>query len=407
MASGNPLHILEAVRARRDEWVTYLEALASIESPTTDPASQAPVQDLLVQSLRELAFKVRMIRAYPSGGIIVATPDSDRGRGDRFQLLLGHTDTVWPRGTLRTMPVEVVGSILRGPGVFDMKAGLAHVIIALRVLRDLKLEPEVAPVVLFNSDEESGSHESTRQIQRMSLRASRVFVLEPALGLDGRIKTARKGTGRFSIRILGRSAHAGLDPEQGASAIQELSLVVQSLHQLTDLKRGIAVNVGEVQGGVRPNVVASEARAEVDVRVESVEQGKWIEEQIRGLQARVPGCRLAIQGEIDRPPLERTSRNQWLWREARRLGQEMGMELEEGLAGGASDGNTTSVTTPTLDGLGGVGDGAHAAHEHVDIDRSLERCALLAALLLLPHMSTGKSENRGLGAEGTIRGGRG
>jgi len=398
VASGNPLHILEAVRARRDEWVTYLEALASIESPTTDPVSQAPVQDLLVQSLRELSFKVRRIRACPSGGIIVATPGSDRGRGHRFQLLLGHTDTVWPRGTLRTMPVEVVGSILRGPGVFDMKAGLAHVIIALRVLRDLNLEPEVAPVVLFNSDEETGSHESTRQIQRMGVRASRVFVLEPALGLDGRIKTARKGMGRFSIRILGRSAHAGLDPEQGASAIQELSLVVQSLHQFTDLKRGIAVNVGEVQGGVRPNVVAAEARAEVDVRVESVEQGKWIEEQIRGLRARVPGCRLAIQGAIDRPPFERTSRNQRLWREARRLGQEMGIELEEGLAGGASDGNTTSVITPTLDGLGGVGDGAHAAHEHVDIDRSLERCALLAVLLLLPHMSTEKSENWSLGA---------
>ena len=398
MRGGSPLHILEAVRARRDEWVTYLEALASMESPTTDPGSQAPVQDLLVQSLRELAFRVRLIRARPSGGMIVATPGSGRGRGRRFQLLLGHTDTVWPRGTLRTMPVEVVASILRGPGVFDMKAGLTHVVIALRVLRDMKLEPEVAPVVLFNSDEETGSDGSTRQIQRLGRRASRVFVLEPALGLDGRIKTARKGTGRFSIRILGRSAHAGLDPEQGASAIQELALVVQSLHQFTDLERGIGVNVGEVEGGVRPNVIAAEARAEVDVRVQSAEQGEWIEERIRGLQARVPGCRLAIQGEMDRPPLERTSRNQRLWREARRLGQEMGLELDEGLAGGASDGNTTSLTTPTLDGLGGVGDGAHAAHEHVDIDRSLERCALLTALLLLPHMPTDESERRNLGA---------
>ena len=397
MTSGSPLHILEAVRARRDEWVTYLEALASMESPTTDPGSQAPVQDLLVQSLRELAFRVRLVRARRSGGMIVATPGSGRRRGRRFQLLLGHTDTVWPRGTLRTMPVEVVASILRGPGVFDMKAGLTHVVIALRVLRDMKLEPEVAPVVLFNSDEETGSDGSTRQIRRLGRRASRVFVLEPALGLDGRIKTARKGTGRFSIRILGRSAHAGLDPEQGANAIQELALVVQSLHQFTDLERGVGVNVGQVQGGVRPNVIAAEARAEVDVRVQSAEQGEWIEERIRGLQARVPGCRLVIQGEMDRPPLERTSRNQRLWREARRLGQEMGIELDEGLAGGASDGNTTSLTTPTLDGLGAVGDGAHAAHEHVDIDRSLERCALLAALLLLPHMPTDESERRNLG----------
>ncbi len=380
--TGQPRRILEAIRSRRDDWVDYLKALASMETPTSDSSSQRPIQEFLSESLRELEYKVRRIRGSSSGGLIMGTPYR-RARGC-FQMVLGHTDTVWPTGTLRTMPVEVTESILSGPGVFDMKAGLANAVFALSVLRDSRLEPELTPVVLFNSDEETGSSESTRHIRRVSRRASRVFVLEPALGVEGRIKTARKGTGRFRIQISGRAAHAGLDPEQGASAIQELAFLVQSLHALTDVESGIAVNVGVVQGGVRTNVVASEARADVDIRVQSVEQGRWIEERIGGLQARVPGCRLEIKGGMDRPPLQPTPGNQRLWSEAQRLGSEMGIELEEGLAGGASDGNTTSLTTATLDGLGGVGDGAHASHEHVAIDRSLERCALLASLLLLP-----------------------
>lgn len=378
------IRILEAVRARRDEWVSYLTALALLESPTTDPRSQFPVQDLLADSLVDLDYKVRRVRGVSSAGLILGIPSSRKH--SRFQLLLGHTDTVWPTGTLEAMPVRLTGSVLSGPGVFDMKSGLTHVVTALRVLRELGLEPEISPIVLFNSDEETGSIESTRHVRRLGRRADRVFVLEPALGLEGRIKTERKGTGRFSVRIVGRSAHAGLDPEKGASAIQELAMVVQSLHQMTSLEEGVVVNVGEIRGGVRPNVVAAEAQAEVDVRVRSADQGRRVEASIRGLEAKVPGCHLEIEGEMDRPPLERTVRNQRLWREARRLGEEMGIQLEEGSAGGASDGNTTSVSAATLDGLGGVGDGAHAVHEYVDVDRSLERCALLAALLLTPSL---------------------
>ena len=377
-----PLRILEAVRSKRAEWIDCLTSLASIESPTADPSAQKPVQDFLAQSLRDLGFRVRHLRGSSSGGTIVGTPT--HRYSDGFQLLLGHTDTVWPTGTLAGMPVEVVGPILRGPGVFDMKAGLTHVVIALSVLRDLELEPAVAPVVMFNSDEETGSRDSARQIRRLGRRALRVLVLEPALGLDGKIKTARKGVGQFTIRVIGQAAHAGLDPGEGASAILELSFMIQSLHRLSDLERGISVNVGEIRGGLRPNVVAPEARAEVDVRVESLEQAQWIENQIRGLETRVPGCRVEIDGGLQRPPMERTTRNQSLWREAHRLGLALGVELADGIAGGGSDGNTTSIDTATLDGLGAVGDGAHAAHEHVDIDRSLERCALLAALVLLP-----------------------
>ncbi len=374
--------LLEAVRARREEWTSYLLALASLESPTTDPESQRPVQELLAQSLAEVGLRVRRLRGRTSGGTLVGVPLCRPSPG--FQLLLGHTDTVWPSGTLQRMPVELEGPILRGPGVFDMKSGLTSAVIALRVLRDLGLEPALAPVVLLNSDEETGSAESTRHIARLGRRASRVFVLEPALGFEGKLKTSRRGTGLFRVDVAGRSAHAGLEPAKGASAIQELSTVVRRLHGMTDLEAGVSVNVGTVRGGVRPNVVAAEACAEVDVRVASIEQGKGIEKEILRLAAETPGCRLVIRGSVDRPPMERTGRNARLWNEARRLGASMGMDLEEGMSGGASDGNTTSVTTATLDGLGGVGDGAHAVHEHVDVDRSLDRCALLAALVLLP-----------------------
>ena len=377
-----PIRVLEAVRARKDEWVSLLVALASLESPTTEPGAQGPVQDLLSKRFTGLGYRVRRVRGASTGGSILAVPSTRKRRN--FQLLLGHTDTVWPRGTLDTMPVDHTGPVLKGPGVFDMKSGLTNAVMALRVLRELGLEPELPPVVLFNSDEEMGSPESTPLIQRLGRSAARVFVLEPALGLEGKIKTARKGTGRFTVRIFGRAAHAGLDPEQGASAIQELALVVQSLHDLTDFVDGVVVNVGEVQGGVRRNVVAAEARAEVDVRVRSLAQGREVEARIRTIKARVRGCRIEIEGRLDRPPLKRTPRNRLLWQEARRVGDGMGIRLEEGIAGGASDGNTTSSSTATLDGLGGVGDGAHALHEHIDIDRSIERCALLAVLLLMP-----------------------
>lgn len=389
------LRILEEVRARKEAWASFVEELALLESPSTEPETQRPVQDVLMRALREVGYRVRRLPGSRSGGLLLARPASRRAAGP-FQLLLGHCDTVWPLGTLDRMPVVRENGRIRGPGVFDMKGGLTHMILALQVLRDLSLEPAVPPLVLVNSDEEVGSHESTDTIVRMARRSSRVFVMEPALDPEGKIKTARKGTGRFSVRVTGRSAHAGLDPERGASAIQELALVIQELHGLTDLERGVVVNVGEIRGGVRPNVVAAEATAEVDVRVNSLEDGAWVTERIRKIGARVPGCHVEIGGGIDRAPLERTPGNRVLWEAARTLGGAMGMALEEGRAGGASDGNFTSLSTPTLDGLGAVGDGAHAVHEYVDVDRSVERCALLAALLLLPREPF-PAEHDGLG----------
>jgi glutamate carboxypeptidase len=375
--------ILERVRSRRREWIRFLERLALVESPSTVPESQLHVLDLMGWSLEEMGFRVRRLAGRATGGLLLAR-GGDGWRRERFQLLIGHSDTVWPLDTLSRMPVELRGPHLMGPGVFDMKAGLTQMVFALRVLQELSLVPEVEPVILVNSDEEIGSPESERHIRRLARRAARAFVLEPALDTDGKLKTARKGVGRFVIRARGKGSHAGLAPQEGASAIQELAMVIQQLHALTDFKRGIVVNVGEIRGGTRPNVVAADAEAVVDVRVNSMEEGRWVGEQIRAIQPVTPGCTLEVEGSVDRPPLERTPENRVLWHAARKLGESMGIPLEEGRAGGGSDGNTTNQYTPTLDGLGAVGDGAHALHEYVDVDRTLERCALLAGLLLLP-----------------------
>jgi len=303
-------------------------------------------------------------------------------------MLVGHCDTVWPVGTLDRMPVEVVDNVLRGPGSFDMKGGLAQMVFALRALRELSLDPPVTPVVLVNSDEEVGSFESTRWIRMLARRSDRAMILEPGLGLDGRIKTARKGIGQFKITVRGVSAHTGLDPEKGASAINEMAHVVLALHGLTDLDTGVTVNVGQITGGSRPNVVAPESTAIVDVRVPTMALGREVEEAIRGIEPITPGTTIEVDGAVDRPPLERTPRNRALWQAAQQVAGVLDLSVEQAMAGGGSDGNTTSLFTATLDGLGSVGDGAHAHHEFVFVDQMANRAAILAGLVLLPPMGS-------------------
>ena len=232
-----------------------------------------------------------------------------------------------------------------------------------------------------------GSSESSRYLEALARRADRALVLEPSLGPSGKLKTARKGVGQFRISIAGVAAHAGLDPTSGASAILELSHVIQKLFALNDPERGASVNVGVIDGGLRPNVVAPESSAVVDVRVASREDGLRIERAIRSLQTEAPDVTITVEGGIGRPPMERTPANQRLWRLARDMAPLLGLSVEEGTAGGGSDGNTTSQYTATLDGLGAVGDGAHAQHEFVHVSRLAERCALLAMLLLAPPLS--------------------
>jgi glutamate carboxypeptidase len=357
--------------------------LVRAESPSTVPAAQQSVQALLQQALQQRGFRVRWVPGQRSGGHLLAMPPQRTAHQPR-QLLLGHCDTVWPLGTLETMPIRLEQSRLYGPGVYDMKAGLVILLFALEALQVHDLRPAVLPLVLVNSDEEIGSFESGRAIQRLARICDRSFVLEPSLGPSGKLKTARKGVGRFTIEVIGQAAHAGLDPEKGVSAILELSFVIQQLFALNDPQSGITVNVGTIDGGIRSNVVAPASRAEVDVRVLNAADARRIEQAILSLQPSTAGTQLVIRGRIGRPPMEKTPGNQRLWTLAQQAAADLDLPLEDGTAGGGSDGNTTSLYTPTLDGLGAVGDGAHAPGEFIYVDRLVERTALLTQLLQLP-----------------------
>ena len=302
-------------------------------------------------------------------------------------MIIGLCETLLQIGTLQTMPLVLEDDTLRGPGVYDMKAGLVEMVYALRAIESLDLTPGVAPLCFINSDEEIGSHESTRYIRALAQRMDRCMVMEPSLGHSGKIKTARKGVGRFTVTVQGKAAHAGLDPGAGASAILELSHVIQKLFELNDPEHGTSVNVGVIDGGLRPNMVAPESRAVIDVRVETQAIAERVEAAIHGIEAVTPGVSLMIEGHIGRPPMERTEQNQRLWRIAQELGEDLDLALEQGTAGGGSDGNTTSLFTATIDGMGAVGDGAHAHHEYIYLDLLPERCALLTLLLLAPPLN--------------------
>lgn len=361
-----------------------LERLVLCESPSGDRASLLRVMDLLSEAFSERRFRPRIIAGRASGGMLLAMPD-DRPRHRPHQLLLGHCDTVWPIGTLETMPARTEDGTFWGPGSYDMKAGLAQGLFAIEALAAAGAEAlAVTPVFFINSDEEIGSHESTRLIKRFARRADRCFVLEPSLGPEGDLKTARKGVGSFTITVRGKAAHAGLDPGKGASAILELSHIIQKLFALNDPDKGITVNVGTIDGGLSANVVAPESKASVDVRVPTMEDAARIEKIIHAMEAETQGTQVEIEGSVRRPPMERTPGNQRLWRLARRGAEELGIEIEQAAAGGGSDGNTTSQFAPTLDGLGAVGAGAHAVNEHMLLDKMVERSALLARLLSFP-----------------------
>jgi len=375
--------VREYLERQQGAMTRFLAELVTAESPSTVPESQGHVIDLLSWSLEEVGYRVRLLRGDRTGGHLFGRPER-HGRGRPLQLLMGHCDTVWPIGTLHRMPVTVEGDVLRGPGSFDMKGGLTQMVYAVRAIYELGLEPEVTPVILVNSDEEIGSADSERWVRMLARRADRAMILEPALGHNGLIKTARKGVGQFQVKVTGKSAHTGLDPGKGASAIEELSHVVLALHGLSDLERGITVNVGQIEGGFRPNVVAPESSAVVDVRVPTMEMGREVEEAIRAIVPITPGTTIEVGGSVDRPPLERSPRNRRLWHAAQAIGRSLGEPVNEGTAGGGSDGNTTSQYTATLDGLGSVGDGAHAEHEFVRVDLMPQRAALLAGLILMP-----------------------
>jgi glutamate carboxypeptidase len=382
--------VLEHLQSKREDLVSLLRCMTEAESPSDVPGAQLEIREIIASRLEQLGYCVKRVPGHSSGGMLHARP-AKRRPGQPAQLLLGHYDTVWPLGTLDNMPFECEGDVVRGPGVYDMKGGIAQALLVIEALQHFKVEPAVTPHIFLNSDEEIGSRESRRYIESLAPLMNRVFVLEPSLGPAGKLKTARKGIGRFTVTVRGEAAHAGLDPGAGASAILELSHVIQALFALNDFDKGVTVNVGTIDGGLRPNVVAPESEAVVDVRVATRSDAKRVEAAILGLKPAIEGTSLQIEGYFGRPAMERTPANRQLWHMACQLGNELNLQLEQGLAGGGSDGNFTSLYTATLDGMGAVGDGAHARHEHLRLGRTIEHAALLALMLMAPPLGSAQT----------------
>ena len=383
MSSTHAEQVLSHIHDQRESLISLLQHTVEAESPSSRPEAHRLILSVLMEAFSDLGFKVTRLSGSSGHKHVFARP-RERTKDRPLQLLLGHYDTVWPLGTVAARPFSVDDNIIRGPGVVDMKGGLVQIVSALRAIRDLGLQTSLEPIVFINSDEEIGSRTSTRYVRTLAKCVQRAFVLEPAMGEEGTIKTERKGIGRITMTVHGKAAHAGLDPEGGASAILELSHVIQSLFALNNADKGITVNVGTIDGGLQPNVIAPHSQAVVDVRVPTLADGDRIEKEIHSLEPVTPGVRLSIEGRIGRPSMEFTLRNDALWNNARTLAKELGIDLQQGRAGGGSDGNTTSQYTATLDGLGPVGHGAHAEREFLYIDKTLERAALLALLLLSP-----------------------
>ncbi len=360
-------------------WILlHLEALVTQESPTEDRSAVNAAASLVAAwAQAECGGRPRLHRQKAFGDVLELRFGSPRDPRQPI-LLLGHLDTVWPTGTLARMPWRSDAGRLFGPGVLDMKAGVIMALAALRLLRQLKLTRPVT--LLLNSDEEVGSPISRPITERLAQVCSAVFVLEPAQGLA--FKTARKGVGHFELQITGVGAHSGVDFERGHSAIRELAHQIETTAAFTDPARGLTVNAGVISGGTRSNIVAASARAEIDVRIARAADAARIERQFQRLKPRDPACKLTVSGGINRPPMERKPGTVALFKQARALAKQLGFQLDEASTGGGSDGNfTAALGVPTLDGMGAVGEGAHAAHESILIEHLVPRTALLAAML--------------------------
>ena len=368
---------------RQHEILALTRALVETESPSGDEAGSKAVVSLLAAAARTISA-VTTIERIPTenyGEHLRAHAFGNGRNSSKTILILGHTDTVHPRGSLQSRPWRVEGNRAYGPGVFDMKANCALAIEAIRACVSLNIAPQKPLVLLLTCDEETGSMSGRGLVEAEARRARTVLVLEPPAS-GGRVKTGRKGTGMFTIEARGKAAHAGLEPEKGISAILEIARQIERLHGMNYLSSGITVNVGVVRGGTLSNVVAAEASAEVDLRFSSNEEGTRVEKEILGLRPYDQRVRLVVRGGINRPPLERTDKVLAVYEHARRIASALDYELGEAQVGGASDGNFAAATgTPVLDGLGLDGDGAHAAHEHILIDDIARRGALLAGLI--------------------------
>jgi glutamate carboxypeptidase len=377
--------------SRQDEMLAFTRSLVETESPSGDLEGSRAVVHLLAEAARKIdgITSVERIESPGYGEHLRVHAFADASKNSDAVLVIGHTDTVHPRGSLRERPWRRQEGRIYAPGIFDMKASCALAFEVIRACATLGLAPRHPIVLLLTCDEETGSMTGRALVEEEARRARGVLVLEPPVR-GGRVKTARKGTGLFKIEAHGVAAHAGLEPEKGASAILEIARQIERLHAMNDTARGIAVNVGVVQGGTRSNVVAASASAEIDVRFSTTEEAKRLEEKILGAQSFDERVKLSITGGINRPPLERTEKVAALFDLAREVAAMLGFDLGEASVGGASDGNfAAALNVAVLDGLGIDGDGAHATHEHIIVDDIARRGALLAGLITLMSLESG------------------
>jgi glutamate carboxypeptidase len=373
--------ILANVRRKQKEMIAFLKDLVECESPSNDPKAIRRFCELFSGRISDIAD----CRFIPGGKFGPHLQCDFRLPGDRKKgqiLALGHSDTVYSIGTLAKMPFRSTKGRLMGPGVLDMKAGLVFFVSAMRTLRDLNIPVARNIRLQVNSDEEVGSETSRPLTEKEARRSVAVLVLEPGQGIDGKLKTARKGVGDYKVLVKGKSAHAGVDFSAGASAIVELARQIERITTFTDLKRGMTVNPGVISGGTRTNVIAAEALAEVDIRIARMKDAAVLDRKFHSLRPFDKRCSIEVSGGMNRPPMERSAGIVSLFRKAQALALDLDVKLEESSTGGGSDGNfTAGVGTPTLDGLGGVGEGAHSPGEYILIERIADRTALLAKLV--------------------------
>jgi glutamate carboxypeptidase len=371
---------LQAIEGREKEMLATLQRLVELESPSSDKAAVDRLGSVLRGEFERMGGRVTVHRQAHYGDHLQI---DFSGAAAKPAMLLGHFDTVWDIGTLKQMPWKIEKGRAWGPGVYDMKVGIVMMMHAIAALRESHGGTLPRPITVWLvTDEEVGSETSRPITEALAKKMGAVFVCEPSQGIDGALKTARKGVGSYDVNVSGNASHSGVDFEKGQSAIIELAHQITKIEKFTDLKRGLTVNPGLISGGTRVNVVAAQASAVVDVRVSRIKDAALVEKKFRGLRAVNRKCKLEISGGVNRPPMERTEKVVRLFRLAEELAKGTGFRVKEKSTGGGSDGNfTAALGVPTLDGLGGVGEGAHAVHESIVLSEVPRRTALLTGLL--------------------------
>lgn len=374
--------LLTKIESLEQHMLETLEALVRSESPSTDKAAADAYAEMIAARFTGLGAQTSLVQNQTNGAQVKAGFGSSQGGAKKTGLLLCHYDTVWPPGTIDRMPFRIEGDQAFGPGIYDMKASHVMVEYALRAVAELGMQLPRPIEVLFTSDEEIGSLTSRALIESSARQAEYVLVMEPPTA-EGALKTARKGVGGFKLEVKGRASHAGSQPELGISAINELAQQILVIQELADIEKGTTINSGVIRGGTRSNVIAAQAEVQIDVRAWTPEEAERIDEALKARQPITPGAEVMVSGGFERPPLVRSEKIVNLFQRVQKIGERQGLEIEEGSTGGGSDGNfTAALGVPTLDGMGAMGDGAHADHEHILISHLAPRTSLLATALL-------------------------